>query len=196
MGKSEDPALVHLTPFTEGIGSICASVGLNTSSWSAVVALEVARPDAPTEESGIQGQQLGRLSVWSQLLEERTLYTCICSHYWIFFLICQRREQDETLGVCASAAYACMCWWVWLAMYTSEYVLYTCVYVCACWEYMLLIEHRGMKLWQPWSVDAIFGNSLTIYVENGTFEVLRFRYAKSDLYTDVVCMLFCFERMY
>lgn len=46
MGKSEDPALVHLIPSTEGICSICVGVGLNTSSWSAVVALEVANPGA------------------------------------------------------------------------------------------------------------------------------------------------------
>lgn len=131
----------------------CVCVGLNTRKWSGVVALEV-----------------GRLSVWSQLLEGWILYTCTYFLYQTLILISHGREQDESVGgvyVCASAACACMCWSVGLAMYTSEHVLHTCVYVCAYWEYMLLVGPRGTRLWQPCSVDVRFGNFLTIRVEDG-----------------------------
>lgn len=81
------------------------------------------------------------------------LYTCMYSHYWIFILISNTGEQDEAVcTVCIFASTACDCMHmhtVWLAVYACECILYVCVYGCVYWEYMLLVEPRGMQLWQP-----------------------------------------------
>lgn len=173
MGKSEDPALVHLTPFTEGIGSICASVGLNTSSWSAVVALEVARPDATNWGVWDPGAAIGQTECLIPASGgENFIYLYLFPLLDLFPNLPEKGAGWDSWCLCK----CCICLYVLMSVAGYVYkwicIVYMCLCVCLlgiyatdwtqgheavaaliCWCHIWQLPNNICRKWHVWSFE-------------------------------------------